>query len=321
MIDTSVIFFAAIFLALLFIVSFSYSERGLYGECAADYDCMRGLSCSNGICKVSVGGECSSLAECGDDSTHCFRGICINTSPGKLDEKCPCDNGLACDPRSLTCKATTGCASDSDCVYGNVCITASGDGVCTSQSGVYGPCSSTSHCVEGLACKQFAFRHGNDYSDTVDYGVTMSYVPGTLTVDGDERAVPEGAIVNINPSNPSLNIILTDDGKLRVNGTMIRTNLKFVIPFGDDFIGVNTSGNIYTFDVTGMNKNISTTEIDVDPVDNMYRYNDIEHSIVHGQNITAIDTFSLTTNTVPMVPGQIIILDRNYHYLPKPVCA
>jgi hypothetical protein len=331
MISSSVIFFIAFLFAFLFIVVFSYRhERDLHEGCNEDYDCSNGLLCDSveHVCRNKIGGQCNSIAECGNDATHCYKGVCMNTIDGAEGESCPCGVDYACDPRSKTCKKILNCQDTSECVYGNVCIS----GVCSSQIAKLGPCNMDSQCMDGLICKQYSFLDDNGYTDEVSGVVNLKYTPPTLLVNGVGRTVNLGEVVLI-MSDTTKNFILSNDGKLSDGGTMIRANLEFVIPFNNNFIGLNTNGSLYMFDDKGSDLDISTANVTVDVVNNLYTYKldgvETKRTISTTKPsdsgtvkvMTSINPTTLITTEVEVEFGQILVEEKWYYYHPQSICT
>jgi hypothetical protein len=78
------------------------------GNCGTtDRVCANGLVCQSGICKVPIGGVCTSDADCVDGSTGCIGGVCMANS-----NLIPINGGQT---------GTIVCSSNSDCPSGLSC--------------------------------------------------------------------------------------------------------------------------------------------------------------------------------------------------------
>ena len=49
----------------------------LGGVCTVTDQCVEGLVCDDGTCKVPLGGPCSNVSDCVNDATECLNGVCV----------------------------------------------------------------------------------------------------------------------------------------------------------------------------------------------------------------------------------------------------
>lgn len=133
--------------------------------------CMSGLINDSGVCKVPVGGTCSSSSDCTSTSGGCISGRCT-ASKGRLDSKCTvstdCNTGLTCDGGrcKISPSSVIPCCDDRMCSSGSVCM----DSVCTivpdssSSSSSCSSCetssqeSSSCDCGKDKTCRQCRAR-------------------------------------------------------------------------------------------------------------------------------------------------------------------
>lgn len=119
--------------------------------------CADGLSCDtngfgtrSGICKVSIGEPCISIADCTSEARICSYGVCAEKSFGGIGQP-PGTNG--CDPDlSIAfdgkCRRNNGqsCLKDGDCA-GNICT----NGTCVAPLINGSPCDRNQEC-QSLTC-------------------------------------------------------------------------------------------------------------------------------------------------------------------------
>lgn len=122
----------------------SYNE-----PCKTANDCITDLICFNLTCKGPIDGPCDDLSDCVPGAVSCISNVCQGPKGG-LNEACPCQTGLVCDPVQDICKYEQGqhCSSDCDCETGLICDC----GVC-SKPGYKGElCTKSGLCSNGLNC-------------------------------------------------------------------------------------------------------------------------------------------------------------------------
>lgn len=101
-------------------------DGDLNSSCTSSANCNANLVCDNGLCKVPLGGRCSSLNDCASGATLCVDGICAGgllrttqtNTLGDVNQSAPCMNGLV--NVGGVCKIRTGnpCSSDTECETG-----------------------------------------------------------------------------------------------------------------------------------------------------------------------------------------------------------
>jgi len=153
-------------------------QNGLYGDNPNDPDnwiprpCKNGLTCvksysddSIGICRVSLGGPCSSIYQCTPEAISCSgsstkgSGICSNGNKGSLFQSCfkfyqnsVCSVGLQCNNNVCLYKDGMDCEKSYECNSGvcdqNICKTlVRPGGTCSSDFS-----SDSNICVNGYGC-------------------------------------------------------------------------------------------------------------------------------------------------------------------------
>lgn len=138
--------------------------------CNDDCPCGDGLICENMICKVPIGGNCSTLTECVSDACFCSpikenssTKVCASTL-GSSGDPCPCEKGFTClqdtddnGKKIHVCKRNTGepCDVNEDCLSTHVCDRDSSNGhqkVCVPIPDLGEPCTFSGYCMADHVC-------------------------------------------------------------------------------------------------------------------------------------------------------------------------
>lgn len=108
-----IIIFIIIIIILLFVFFRPWDTKaviGLNGACDANNVCGPGLTCTNGVCKVSQGGRCTETSDC--STGICLNNICTvipttppNPSPPPTNGVIPCTANSTC-PQGYTCQGS-----------------------------------------------------------------------------------------------------------------------------------------------------------------------------------------------------------------------
>lgn len=123
-------------------------------KCLGALDCPNNMTCDKTkMCKLKEGQPCVIKDDCTFDA-FCDGKCAVKTfgSYGKLSQKCPCNSGLECHQKSMTCKISKKmrCVNNSDCIT-EICD----KNKCTYGSIGGAPCQQNSDCISKFCSKGF----------------------------------------------------------------------------------------------------------------------------------------------------------------------